>query len=143
MKIPVKVTTINVIDGTTITFKSVGEAADFADVARTTMSTWIRTRAMNRDGWIFFPAEGQVLQPPKKRNKKPKKKEFKNEDSDLSNTEHTIIKYEVRFGHVCITPCPFMLAPKHLVGSYSCLKCGSFRGRNRSTHEVACSRTIY
>lgn len=61
----------------------------------------------------------------------------------LDRERYLILKYEVRNIVQCITPCPFMLAPKAMIGSPRCQQCSSFRGRNKSTHEVACNRKMY
>lgn len=76
-----------------------------------------------------------IKQKPKE---KPEPKEV-----ELDRERYTIFKYEVRNIIQCITPCPFMVAPKAMIGSPRCQDCSSFRGRNKATHEVACSRKLY
>lgn len=65
------------------------------------------------------------------------------DECELDRERYNIIKYEVKYGHICITPCPFLEAPKPMVGSGKCIRCSRNRGRNRITHEIACSRKRY
>lgn len=62
------------------------------------------------------------------------------DDKVLDKENNTILKYEVINKRVSITPCPFKEYPKPMVGSGLCVRCNSFRGRNRKDHEVACCR---
>lgn len=59
---------------------------------------------------------------------------------DSDRKKYTIIHYEVRCLHICVTPCPFKQSPKPLVGSVNCIRCGSFKGRDKRTQEVCCTR---
>lgn len=70
----------------------------------------------------------------------PKKKVYKTDDVELDREQYRILAYEVKNIRVSITPCPFKGSPKPMVGSGNCVRCSSFRGRNKVTHEVACSR---
>ena len=72
-------------------------------------------------------------------DKKRKYKEFKSDDVDLTNTNHAIVPYEVRHKRVCITRCTVLEHPQPFVGSVLCAKCPYFKGRNKKTHQVACS----
>lgn len=65
--------------------------------------------------------------------------EYKDDDVELDREKYKIVPYEVRFGRVSITRCPFKRYPQPLVGSGECMRCSSFKGRNKKTHEVACS----
>ena len=62
------------------------------------------------------------------------------EDKELDSDKYKIIQYEVKYKRVSVTPCPFKVSPKPMVGSASCMECKSFKGRNRQKHEVACGR---
>ena len=79
-----------------------------------------------------------LLPSPKKRNYK----EFKSDDVDMSIMNYPIVKYEVRYKRVCITRCTVLDQPQPLIGSGECAKCPYFKGRNRKTHEVACSNQL-
>lgn len=143
-----------------------------SDVARkfghsiTTITKRIERGAVINGVRIRFPKEGEdlgaipYLSPPKKygRIEKPKsvfkvgrpEKPAKVEKSkpepkevELDRENCNIIRYEVRNKCECITPCPHMLPPKTMVGSFKCQKCASFKGINRKTHEVACKRQYY
>ena len=72
-------------------------------------------------------------------DKKRKYKEFKPDDVDLTNVNHAIVSYEVRHKRVCITRCTVLEHPQPFVGSVLCAKCPYFKGRNKKTHQVACS----
>ena len=70
----------------------------------------------------------------------PENYRFEEKEVELDREKYLIIKYEVKYGRVCITPCPFMDAPKHMVGSGKCITCSRNRGRKKSTHEIACAK---
>jgi len=61
------------------------------------------------------------------------------DDIELNSEKYSIVSYELVFGRLCITPCPYREAPKPKVGSGLCMDCPSFRGRNRTKQQVACS----
>lgn len=63
------------------------------------------------------------------------------DDQELDGVKYSIVDYETIAKRVCITPCPYLESPKPMVGSVLCLSCESFRGRNRSTQQVACCAT--
>lgn len=67
---------------------------------------------------------------------------FKGDDIELDRKRYNIIAYEVKHNRICITPCPLRDNPRPFVGSARCAGCSSFHGRNKKTHEVACSRKI-
>ena len=54
-------------------------------------------------------------------------------------SKFTIVEYEIAFGHICITPCPFRTDNKPKVGSATCAECPFFHGRNREERQVMCS----
>ena len=60
-------------------------------------------------------------------------------DTITDREKYRILKYEVRYTRVCITPCPFKDAPKPNIGSAQCLGCTHNRGRNKQAREVACA----
>lgn len=68
--------------------------------------------------------------------------EYKSDDDDLSDSKYTIVPYEVKNGRICITRCTALDAPQPFVGSGRCAKCPHFQGRNKKTHEVACSSIL-
>lgn len=139
-----------------------------SDVARkfghsvTTITKRIERGVVINGVKIRYPKEGEdlsaipYLSPPKKYGRtvkvksirkvgRPKKErpEPRPKETVLNREKYNIISYEVRNKVECITPCPYMLSPKTLVGSTRCQKCTSFRGSNRKTHEVACKRQNY
>ena len=139
-----------------------------SDVARrfghsvTTITKRIEREAVINGVLIRYPNESDDLEamehlsPPKKHGKtvkvksirkvgRPKKErpEPQPKETVLNREKYNIIPYEVRNKVECITPCPYMLSPKTLVGSIRCQKCVSFRGIDRKTHEVACKRQNY
>ncbi len=79
---------------------------------------------------------------PKPSKIKLKKITYKSDDDDLSDTKYTIVPYEVKNGRICITRCTTLDAPQPFVGSGRCAKCPHFQGRNKKTHEVACSNIL-
>lgn len=142
MRVPLKIKGERVADGHVITFNSLKEAAAFAGIPISTMSVRIRTNIPDSKGWLYTPVDCKILPEPKEKRRIPKKTVYKDDDVELNREKYHIVPYEVINKRVCITPCPFMQHPKKLVGSGKCIKCGSFRGRNKKTHEVACNRLI-
>lgn len=64
--------------------------------------------------------------------------------TDNDRDKYTILPYEVIYKHICVTPCPYSEEEKKpLIGSSTCANCSRFRGRDKSTHEVACSFKFY
>lgn len=140
-------------------FECIGDAARMAGIYTTSMTLRIKTGYV-KDGVSFrFVKDGDDLNaiprlsperkrsekftpkgkmPRKTKPKKEKKSVFEEDDTELNREKYLILKYEVRNLRECITPCPFKEAPKPMIGSAKCIKCGSFKGRNRTTHEVAC-----
>lgn len=98
------------------------------------MIYWIR-KGLFRNGFYYKFADGCDGY-----KKQPSKKEYNEIQDVLDREKYTIIKYEVRNLRESITDCPFKEAPKPKVGGCMCMKCTSFEGRDRFTHEVACSR---
>lgn len=148
--------------------KPIGWFDCISDVARKfghcidTITKRIEREAVINGVLIRYPNESddleamEYLSPPKKYGKtgkvksirkvgRPKKErpELKPKETVLNREKYNIIPYEVRNKVECITPCPYMLSPKTLVGSTRCQKCVSFRGIDRKTHEVACKRQNY
>lgn len=53
--------------------------------------------------------------------------------------EVEVIRYEKRWGRVCITPCmKKILSERKLIGTIECVKCRYFRGRCQERSEVIC-----
>ena len=71
-----------------------------------------------------------------------KEKAYKSDDVELNREKYIIVPYEVRNLRVCITKCTYREFPQPLVGSADCVKCPFFKGRNKKTHEVACSNSM-
>lgn len=99
---------------------------------------------------VYVDENGNLIAPEiaekrerKKRQEQKAKEKPRYKEVELDRERYLILKYEVRNIVQCITPCPFMLAPKAMVGSPRCQQCSSFRGRNKETHEVACKRKLY
>ena len=125
------------LDGNLIhRFGSVKEAARHYDVRHANVLYWIRTD-YTKNGLVFSfeNPEDHAHHTPYNMYHKLKH----TEDVELDR-EFTILKYDIKFGRVSITPCPFRQFPKPKVGSGACQACSHFRGRDRRTHEVACSK---
>lgn len=86
------------------------------------------------------PETGKSPKIPKIRLKKLT--EYKSDDDDLTDTKYTIVPYEVKSGRICITRCTALEAPQPFVGSGRCARCSHFQGRNKKTHQVACSNIL-
>lgn len=144
MKEGVKVLAIHQESGEEIRFKRVKDAADFAGVKSTTMSYRIRSRSVDKNGYYYISEEltPEQIEIKDRRMTWESAKKYKSDDVELDSKYH-LISYEVRNLRVSITPCPFKEHPKPMVGSGACLKCTSFRGRNREKHQVACKRCYY
>lgn len=148
--------------------KPIGWFDCISDVARrfgnsvTTITRRIEREAVINGVLIRYPNESDDLEamerlsPPKKYGStvkvksihkigRPKKErpEPQPKETVLNRDKYNIIPYQVRNKVECVTPCPYMLSPKILVGSTRCQKCVSFRGIDRKTHEVACKRQYY
>ena len=84
----------------------------------------------------------------KREAEKPPEKKMKQvgpsleDDVELDSGKYSIIHYETISGHICVTPCPHLEAPKPKVGSALCVGCPSFHGRNRTRQEVACGNSV-
>lgn len=87
-------------------------------------------------------AEGRTQKPAPKPGRKPKPSRSGGDDVELDAEKYVIVPYEVVNRRVCITRCRIKEAPQPLVGSAGCMKCPSFRGRNKKTHQVACSHAL-
>lgn len=61
-------------------------------------------------------------------------------DEEITEAKYHLIPYEVKYGRVCITPCPLKPYPKPMVGSSSCKNCPSHRGRHPQKQVVICKR---
>lgn len=142
MRCGIRVLAIHQETGEEIRFERVGEAAKFAGVKSTTMSYRIRNRSVDKNGYYYI-AEDLTPEQLERKNKRMvlgSHKEFKSDDDELDPKFH-ILDYEVKNLRVSITPCPFKGYPKPMIGSGACLKCSSFRGRNKTKHQVACNRS--
>jgi len=138
-------------------FDSITDAARKLGYNKDSISNRIKKDLVISGVRIRYPKEGEEytslpnLSPPKvygkserpkgnrggkKKAEKPKE-EKKEVFKELNREKYSIIPYEVRNVLQCITPCPYMLSPKIMVGSVKCQKCGSFRGKDKRTHEVA------
>jgi hypothetical protein len=129
-------------------FDCIGDAARMAEISTTSMTGRIKSQYVKNGVSFRFAKEGEdldgvpCLSPKRERPEiSVKKKDFKPKEASkkLDGEKYTILKYEVRNIRECITPCPFKEAPKPMVGSAKCMSCGSYRGRNRIAHEIACN----
>lgn len=127
------------IDGNILEqYPSIKEAARSHGCSHTTMMYRISTgRAFN--GFIFKLADP---------NEEPlpltvflTKKEYTFDDA-LDEDKYTIVQYQT-VNNICITPCPFKPSPRPMVGNGQCVKCSSFKGKNKTNHQVACSFKKY
>lgn len=143
-------------------FESISDAARKLGYNKDSISRRVKRGLVISGVRIRFPQEGEEytslpnLTPPKvygqcerpkggsvgrPKTKKPEKGKKEVVYKELDRENYNIIPYEVRNAIQCITPCPFMEAPKFMVGSVQCQRCNSFRGRDTRTHEVACNRS--
>lgn len=83
----------------------------------------------------------RVTENPAEKKNKPTATSLE-DDVELDSGKYSIIHYETIAGHICVTPCPHLEAPKPKVGSALCLRCSSFHGRNRTRQEVACGDSV-
>lgn len=137
-------------------YECIGDAAKAIGVRTSTITNRVASGREVNGVSYRYPNEGEIdtlpnLSPPRIRKKvepqppKPKREpkkiaDCKSDDTKLDRDSYTIVSYEVRNIRECITPCPFLDIPKPKVGSLACVNCGSFKGREKRTHEVACSR---
>lgn len=78
---------------------------------------------------------------PQKRGRPKKEGKVYNYDDELDD-KYTLVDYEVKDLRICITKCTVRDFPQPLVGSAACARCPSFKGRNKKTHQVACSHIL-
>lgn len=79
---------------------------------------------------------------PVKIERPKKEKKVFNYDDELDAEKYTIVNYEVKNLRICVTKCTVRDYPQPLVGSAACVRCPSFKGRNKKTHQVACSHIL-
>lgn len=145
MKAGTRVIAIRKSDGEQIKFARVKDAAKFAGITPSSMSHRISCGTVDGKGYYYIMDEGGELtkwQMYRARKKSYDKRNYLNEDVELDKEKYRTIPYEVRNLRESITPCPFKEYPKPMVGSVQCVRCTSFRGRNKQSHEVACCRII-
>ena len=144
MRCGTKIIATHSVTGEQIHFNSIKDASDFAHMKATTMSFRVKTKSklLCKKGYHYVavePTEEQLLKRVI-RKESIKERVFKSDDTEL-DPKYRIITYEVRNVRECITPCPYRDdCPKPMIGSVNCVRCGSFKGRNKKTHQVACSR---
>lgn len=144
MKTGKKIIAVRASDGHKIKFDSVNQVSEFAGVAASSISHRLKTGSIDRNGYYYIVddntelTDGQIKYRKYKQGKRTAT--YKNDDAVLDRDTYKIVKYEVRNLRESITPCPFKCNPKPMVGGGYCVRCGSFKGRNKVTHEVACSR---
>lgn len=120
-------------------FKSYNHAAGYFNVSENTIKNRI-SKSEHIGGYRL------TLEQPENCNDIPLAKEISlktraikaDKDTEIDLDVYIPIKYEVRYGRISITKCPYKYDDKPFVGSARCASCGSFRGRNRQQHLVAC-----
>lgn len=124
------------VDGNFVAeYSSIKKAAEAYGCSSSTM---IYRIAVGRiiDGTIFKVIEPLEDRPSflKDYNKKPCY------DNELNGDKFNIIDYETKNG-ICITPCPHKdwIYPRPMVASGKCVTCPSYKGKNKTNHQVACS----
>lgn len=118
-------------------YDSVKDVARAKDTSHSNILYWIRSGYM-KDGSIYRFENPEDEHCAYTYNTYHKQKD--GIPIELDRNQYTILPYEVKFGRICITPCPFKEHPKPMVGSGNCARCGQFRGRDIANHEIACSR---
>lgn len=136
-------------------FDCTGDAARMFGITTSNMTNRILKKLVVNNVLFRYPREGEdlssvpCLSPHRMRKEKPqkvkrvkKRHEYKSDDVELDREKYIIVPYEVRDLRVCITKCTYREFPQPLVGSADCVKCPFFKGRNKKTHEVACSNSM-
>ena len=136
-------------------FDCTGDAARMFGITTSNMTNRIVKKLVYNNVLFRYPNEGEdlssipCLSPLRRRKEKPqkpkrekKRHEYKSDDVELNREKYTIVPYKVRNLRVCITRCAYRDYPQPLVGSAECVKCRYFKGRNKKTHEVACSNSM-
>lgn len=121
-------------------FSSVMEAARKFNTKHANMLYWIRTNYIKDD--MVFAFENPNDEEHHTSYKIYRKATKKDEDIDLNGSKFAIVPYEVRNVRVCVTRCTIREYPQPFIGSAECARCPSFRGRNKKTHQVACSHIM-
>ena len=144
MRYGTKIIATHSVTGEQIHFNSIRNAAEFAQMKATTMSFRVKhkSKLLCEQGYLYEavePTEEQLLKRVMRKDSQTERV-FRSDDVEL-DPKYRIVTYEVRNLRECITPCPYRDdLPRPMIGSVNCVKCGSFKGRNKATHQVACSR---
>lgn len=144
MRCVTKVVGTHHVTGDQVRFDTIKEAAKFAKMKSSTLAFRIKTRSKLLDGngyhyEMIEPTEEELLRRVKRKEKQTERV-FRSDDAVL-DTKYRIVTYQTRNLRECITPCPYRDNPKPMIGSVNCVRCSSFRGRNKVTHQVACNRS--
>lgn len=121
-------------------YSSLTKAAMAYNTRHENMLYWIMNKLYRHDCFFYFKNPSDYDTSLCKYNYHVPKSV--DDDIELDGSKYRIVRYEVRNKRECITPCPFRVYPKPLVGSGGCVSCPSFKGRNRKRHEVACSKSL-
>lgn len=144
MRCGTKVVGTHHVTGEQVRFDTIKEAAKFARMKSSTLAFRIKNKSklFDDNGYIYEivePTEEELLRRVK-RKERQSERVFRSDDTEL-DTKYRIVTYKVRNLRECITPCPHRDNPKPMIGSVNCVRCSSFRGRNKETHQVACNRS--
>lgn len=132
--------------GERIEFPLLKLAAVHAGIKRTSMSYRVKTGHVDNNGWTYTErvltkkemTKRQLLYLKQKEATKQKAISERKRERFAKRPHH--ISYEKNSFGVCITPCPFSMAPKPMVGSAKCQRCSFFNGMDRGLQVVSCSR---
>lgn len=138
-----KVIAINQKTGEQFEFFTQRLAAANTGVRISTVSYRIRTGVTGKDGWTFIEKQTpyEELSKTQQRNMNVKTEEdIPEKQNHHFKNKKTHIQYQKNKIGVCITPCPFSMAPKPMVGSAKCQRCSYFNGIDRKLQVVSCSK---
>ena len=142
-----KVEVYNLITNEKHIFPTQKDAAEFLEIPTSTM-VWRMKNRTPTNGWVcekvpLTDKEVAKLEKQLARKRELNKVGFIQDSiSDSDREKYRVFKYEKNHANVCITPCPFYLAPKPRIGSARCQDCSYFHGIDRTRLEVACARGI-
>lgn len=118
-------------------FETIVEAAKFYGINKSAMAYRAKTRfTINGETTSFEDVDvyDKLMDKEMRRNEKIYEDGF-----PFDERKHIKIKYEVNRSMMCITPCPYLEAPKPFVGSGRCQSCQHFKYKDKGNRIVICS----
>lgn len=118
-------------------FDTIVEAAKFYGINKGAMAYRAKTKFYrNGETTSFEDTEiyENIFTKPMKRNKENYPNGY-----PFDEKKHVKVKYEVSKNKLCVTPCPYLEAPKPFVGSGRCQICTHFKYKDKENGCVICS----